>query len=93
MSLALLTPDGVRRDGAELQLIVNHELGHALGLDHEQGTCAIMNANVRLVDGPEKCGFAPRGKRYCRMLEADDERGAVKLYGGTPAPITQPRFC
>ena len=63
------------------------------GLDHEQGTCAVLNASVRPVAGPQKCGTPPRGKRYCRLLELDDERGAVSLYGGRPAPISRPRFC
>jgi hypothetical protein len=29
----------------------------------------------------------------CRLLRADDVRGAVKLYGGTVRPIRGPEFC
>jgi hypothetical protein len=93
VSLTRLTAVGLKRDGRTFQLVVIHELGHSLGLDHEQGTCALMNARVRPFTGPEKCGTAPSGKRYCRTLELDDERGAVKLYGGAPTPVSAPRFC
>ena len=69
-----------------------HELGHVLGLDHEDRFCATMNSY--LLDGhPEYCPAAPAGKWICRLLRTDDVRGAVRLYGGTVRPIRGPEFC
>jgi hypothetical protein len=75
-----------------MALVLAHELGHVLGLDHEDRVCATMNSF--LVDQhPEHCAAAPAGKWICRLLRSDDVRGAVALYGGTPRPIRGPEFC
>ena len=75
-----------------MAIVVAHELGHVLGLDHEDRICATMN--TYLVDGhPEHCPAAPAEMWVCRLLRADDVRGAVKLYGGTVRPIRGPEFC
>jgi hypothetical protein len=85
---------GIRsgQDRYTMALVVAHELGHVLGLDHEDRVCATMNSY--LVDNhPEYCGAAPAGQWICRLLRADDVRGAVSLYGGTAKPIRGPEFC
>ena len=85
---------GIRsgQDRYTMALIVTHELGHVLGLDHEDRLCATMN--TYLVNGhPEHCPAAPPGKWICRLLRADDVRGAVSLYAGTVRPIRGPEFC
>ena len=73
-------------------LVVAHELGHVLGLDHEDGVCATMNSRLD-VDHPEDCSAPPPGMWVCRLLRADDVRGAVSLYGGSVRPIRGPEFC
>jgi hypothetical protein len=80
------------QDRYTMALVVAHELGHVLGLDHEDRICATMN--TYLVDGhPEYCPAPPDGEWVCRLLRADDVRGAVKLYGGSVRPIRGPEFC
>ena len=75
-----------------MALVVAHELGHVLGLDHEDRVCATMNSY--LVNGsPERCPAAPAGSWICRLLRRDDVCGAVRLYGGTVRPIRGPQFC
>jgi hypothetical protein len=75
-----------------MALVVAHELGHVLGLDHEDRVCATMNKYID--DGhPENCPAPPDGEWVCRLLRADDVRGAVKLYGGNVRPIRGPEFC
>jgi hypothetical protein len=85
---------GIRsgQDRYTMALVVAHELGHVLGLDHEDRGCATMNSF--LVNGhPEHCSAAPAGKWICRLLRTDDVRGAVRLYGGTVRPARRPEFC
>ena len=80
------------QDRYTMALVVTHELGHVLGLDHEDRVCATMN--TYLVDNhPQYCPAAPAGKWICRLLRADDVRGAVSLYGGTVRPVRGPEFC
>jgi hypothetical protein len=80
------------QDRYTMALVVAHELGHVLGLDHEDRACATMN--TFLVDNhPKYCPTPPTGEWVCRLLRADDVRGAVKLYGGSVRPIRGPEFC
>ena len=85
---------GIRsgQDRYTMALVVAHEFGHVLGLAHEDRGCATMNA---FIDGnhPKFCPAAPDGMWVCRLLRADDVRGAVSLYGGSVRPLRGPEFC
>jgi hypothetical protein len=85
---------GIRsgQDRYTMALVITHELGHVLGLDHEDRVCATMNS-LLVSYHPEHCGAAPSGRWICRLLRSDDVRGAVALYGGTPRPTRGPEFC
>ena len=85
---------GIRtgQDRYTMALVVAHEFGHVLGLDHEDRVCATMN--TYLVDNhPEYCPAAPDGTWICRLLRTDDIRGAVRLYGGSVRPLRGSDFC
>jgi Matrixin len=79
-------------DRYTMALVIAHELGHVLGLGHENSVCATMNAYID-VNHPANCAAPPPGMWVCRLLRADDVRGAVKLYGGTVRPLRGPEFC
>ena len=85
---------GIRsgQDRYTMALVVAHEFGHVLGLDHEDRTCATMNSYL-VNNGPEHCPAAPEGMWVCRLLRTDDVRGAVSLYGGTVKPVRVSEFC
>jgi Matrixin len=80
------------QDRYTMALVTAHEFGHVLGLDHEDGVCATMNGGLS-VNHPKYCPAPPAGMWVCRLLRADDVRGAVSLYGGTVQPIRGPEFC
>jgi hypothetical protein len=79
-------------DRYEMALIVAHELGHVLGLGHETGVCATMNASVGN-DHSTLCPAPPAGMWTCQLLQPDDVRGAVKLYGGAVRSWGGSPFC
>lgn len=72
----------------EAAIVAAHELGHVLGLNHETHVCATMNPAAGA-----KCGTAPPYYADCRILQADDVRGAVRRFGGSLRPIRTPEFC
>ena len=61
-----LQQSGVRFDGIDFRRIALHELGHALGLNHEPSAAAMMAPTVGNLD----------------RLTADDIAGVNALYGG-----------
>jgi hypothetical protein len=79
-----------------------HELGHILGLDHEDRRCAVMNSsNTTYPDfkgkgpvgvAPSSCKGGGSDRWYCRVLTGDDLKGARKLYGGHPQ-VRKKAFC
>ena len=75
-----------------MALVTAHELGHVLGLDHEDRVCATMNTYIA-GNHPGHCAAPPAGMWVCRLLRADDVRGAVSLYGGSVRPSRGPEFC
>ena len=79
-------------DPYQLALVATHEFGHALGLDHEDRSCAIMNSWITGYR-PEKCSQPPAGYWWCRLLAADDIAGAIAIYGGRARAPKQPEYC
>ena len=77
------------RAGDMLVAVVAHEMGHVLGLGHEERRCAVMNASVL-----RACGAVEGApwQRRCRFLQRDDLRGARRIYGGRLRKLPPP-FC
>lgn len=69
-----------------------HELGHVLGLGHEQRLCAAMNASGSY-RGSNRCSKSAPWQWRCRLLEQDDVAGAVALYGGIVRTPRTPAAC
>jgi hypothetical protein len=63
--------------------VLAHELGHVLGLEHDDTTCAAMNSAGNL-GGSRRCPPNLPWEWRCRLLETPDLLAAAKLYGGTP---------
>lgn len=80
--------------------LITHEFLHALTLGHESRRCALMNPRglVQLKSGnpvPVACLDAqqlPVDSSYCALLEPDDQRGLIAIYGGTRRTLG-PRVC
>jgi hypothetical protein len=87
-----LTPDEAREERFSVALIAAHELGHVLGLGHEDGGCALMNSFIS-EGAPAECDPPPPGYWRCRLLERDDVEGVISLYGGRPRRIRRSPFC
>lgn len=60
--------------GVDFRRVALHELGHALGLEHEESLAAIMAPNIGNID----------------TLQEDDIQGANTLYGGLSNCIITP---
>lgn len=68
--------------------IMTHEMGHIMGLDHETKRCAVMQPAIGI-----GCANAKDPWQYrCRVLETDDVRGGVALFGGKVGKVG-PEFC
>ncbi len=76
----------------ESAIVIAHELGHVIGLQHETSKCALMNPEY-VNRSPQHCPPNQPDQWRCRLIERDDARGAVSLYGGTPNPPKTPAFC
>ena len=73
--------------GVATQVIV-HEMGHVMGLDHVTNVCAIMQPAL----GQGCKQPAEIWQFRCRLLEKDDIRGAVALFGGKIGKLG-PEYC
>ena len=76
--------------GTQVQInVAVHEMGHVMGLDHQDGVCATMNTTVW-----ESCNLesVPEGQYRCRAPEPPDVARLVEIYGGT-ATQPGPEFC
>ena len=58
--------------------VIAHEMGHVMGLGHEDRRCAVMNSSAGI-----NCPRPKEPWRYrCRVLTRDDVLGAIKLFQG-----------
>lgn len=65
-------------------IIAAHELGHALGLKHENRRCALLNSSA---SGPNGIPTHCQGRRYDWLhhpFRSDDLAGLRRLYRNTP---------
>ncbi len=72
--------------------VMAHELGHVLGLLHEDRTCALMNSTGSLRGG-SACTDEPIWEWRCRLIEPDDAAGVASIYGGTPRKASTQEAC
>lgn len=78
-------------------LVLAHELGHVVGLEHYMKGCSLMNTSHTNGVAPTLClddtdDAAKPGRWRCRLLEPVDLRRAKRLYGGTPT-VSEPEWC
>ena len=80
-------------DRWSMAVIATHELGHVLGLDHENRRCAVMNSLGSAWGGQYCTDDFPEGRWRCRLIERDDARGAVRRYGGRAKAVRPDPLC
>ena len=68
-----------------ISLTATHELGHVLGLDHDDSRCARMNASFAPNGSPSHCASHALSYWLAHPLRADDIAGAKAIYR-SPAP-------
>jgi hypothetical protein len=81
-------------------IIMVHEMGHVLGLEHYNRSCSIMNSGNIAGVAPNECfgqhpteeDYAP-GRWMCHPLTDVDLSRVKKLYGGKPKPPPADPFC
>ena len=78
-------------------LVVAHELGHVLGLDHDMSRCSLMNTSHTNGVAPSLCigddiDAAKPGRWRCRVIEKVDLKRAKRIYGGKPR-LNETEWC
>jgi hypothetical protein len=70
-------------------LVMAHELGHVLGLKHDDNRCSLMNtmhingvAQYKCVTDDRTDGDEMPGRWNCRVLQKVDIKRAKRMYGG-----------
>ena len=79
-------------DRYSMTIVAAHEFGHILGLNHEDRRCATMNTSAGRTGGAG-CSLDRPWEWRCRILEPDDVRGAVAIYGGRARKARSPAGC
>jgi hypothetical protein len=78
-------------------LVVAHELGHVLGLEHNSSGCSLMNTSHTNGVAPSLCvgddiDEVKPGRWRCRLIERVDLKRAKRIYGGKPR-LAETEWC
>lgn len=78
-------------------LVVAHELGHVLGLEHNTSGCSLMNTSHTNGVAPSLCvgddiDEVKPGRWRCRLIEKVDLKRAKRIYGGKPR-LAETEWC
>lgn len=78
-------------------LVLAHELGHVVGLEHNMSGCSLMNTSHTNGVAPTLCldgtpDAAKPGRWRCRLMERVDLTRAKRLYGGT-VKVQETEYC
>ena len=89
--------DGQRCAWPGQTLVVAHELGHVLGLEHNMSGCSLMNTSHTNGVAPSLCvgddvDEVKPGRWRCRIIEKVDLTRAKRIYGGKPR-LTETEWC
>ncbi len=78
-------------------LVLAHELGHVVGLEHNTSGCSLMNTSHTNGVAPTLCldgtpDAAKPGRWRCRLMERVDLKRAQRLYGGQ-IKVRETEYC